>query len=302
MGGKNVNLTLLNQNYVIKNFAVIPSNEKYNNLNNQFEILLTDETTINYYKETIKFYKNTVRYEDLTEILKKPTNTLFNTTAIVEKIKPHVTIHSTRTNKDYVKQEIELVNETNFKIILTLWNKPTNLEIEVLKIYSFTNLRITQGNYVKGLNAIVETTAIQETQSSIALKLLPVLQEMIKTNIENNTSQNISNFENLDDNLLCTAMEEFENRHTQSTTEKKNINIIKEISHITINQILEKIITTTDNSNSQEEINGNEKHNTHNMDLIPNMDDSTSFDNDTLETITTDDNNEPPFKKQKRFN
>ncbi|CAB0033073.1 unnamed protein product [Trichogramma brassicae] len=52
------------------------ANDKYNDLNNQFEILLTDESTINFYKETIKFYKKTIRYEDLTEILKNQTNTL----------------------------------------------------------------------------------------------------------------------------------------------------------------------------------------------------------------------------------
>uniref|UniRef100_A0ABD2WCU2 Replication protein A OB domain-containing protein n=1 Tax=Trichogramma kaykai TaxID=54128 RepID=A0ABD2WCU2_9HYME len=150
--------------FLDKHFSVIQANEKYNNLKNEFEILLTDKTTIHLYNESITFYKHAINYENLSEILKKPTNTLFNTTAIVKNIKPLVNIHSTRTKKDYVKQDIELINDTNFKIILTLWGQSKNLDLDIFKIYSFTNLRITQGNFVKGLNTIVETTAIEDTE------------------------------------------------------------------------------------------------------------------------------------------
>ncbi|KAL7292852.1 hypothetical protein TKK_0013527 [Trichogramma kaykai] len=131
----------------------------------------------------------------------------------------------------------------------------------------------------------------------------------------------------VDDNLLCTAMEEFENQQPKSTTEKETINISKEISNIineildriitttdifntpddinenkgphmqneeipkTINEILDRIITTTGISNSQEEIYENKGPNTPNEDLIPNIEDSTRFENTTFETMTTDDNN-----------
>uniref|UniRef100_A0ABD2WAI7 Replication protein A OB domain-containing protein n=1 Tax=Trichogramma kaykai TaxID=54128 RepID=A0ABD2WAI7_9HYME len=230
--------------FLDKHFSIIQANEKYNNLKNEFEILLTDETTIHLYNESITFYKNTINYEDLSEILKKQPNTLFNTTAIVKNIQPLVN-HSTRTKKDYIKQDIELINDTNFKIILTLWGRPKNLDLDIFKIYLFTNLRITQGNYSKGLNTIVETTAIEDTESPIAIKLLPILQNMIRNNNQTNTFQNTNDFESIDDDLLCTAMEEFEK--TTSTTLNTTINESENIANTTMDEILHNVFTTTGN-------------------------------------------------------
>uniref|UniRef100_A0ABD2WIK2 Replication protein A OB domain-containing protein n=1 Tax=Trichogramma kaykai TaxID=54128 RepID=A0ABD2WIK2_9HYME len=198
-------------------------------------------------------------------------------TALNNTLSENIEIHALIIADDRKKKE------------LTLWGKPTNLELEVMKIYSFTNLRITQGSYVKGLNAIVETTAIQETQSPIAIKLLPVLQKMIQDHNEKNTFQNTSDFENFSN----TPADINENKEPNT----QNEDIAK-----TINEILHYIVTPTGISNSQEEIYENKGPNTSNEDLIPNVEDSSSFENTTFETMTTDDNNESLLKKRKRFN
>ncbi|KAL7289336.1 hypothetical protein TKK_0016704 [Trichogramma kaykai] len=165
------------------------------------------------------------------------------TTAIVKNIQPLVNIHSTRTKKNYIKQEIELINDTNFKIILTLWSQPKNLNLEIFKIYSFTNLRITQGNYSKGLNTIVESTAIEDTESPIAIKLLPTLQNMIKNNNQTNTFQNTNDFEIIDDDLLCAAMEEFEK--TSPTTLNTTINKKETTTNTMMDEIFHNVFTTS---------------------------------------------------------
>ncbi|CAB0032071.1 unnamed protein product, partial [Trichogramma brassicae] len=104
----------LDQNYIIRNFSIIEANDRYNNLNNLFEILLTDETTINLYKDTIDFFKNTITYEDLNEILTKSTNTLFPSSNLTRNINENT--QQNTPNKEIANMTI---NEILDKIITT---------------------------------------------------------------------------------------------------------------------------------------------------------------------------------------
>ncbi|KAL7288338.1 hypothetical protein TKK_0017672 [Trichogramma kaykai] len=166
------NAIKMNTTYELKSFSISQPNSIYNYLQNEIEITIIDTTIIRRLDTDIKCLEWRANHVDLTAIPTLMINEVISTTAILQTIKPRLDFHSKKRNKQFSKRELELIDNNNFMIILTLWgeNSYTNLE-ENIK-YLFKNVTVYRGNYIIALNSTLMTKIekIEEDNSKLVFE------------------------------------------------------------------------------------------------------------------------------------
>ncbi|KAL7291203.1 hypothetical protein TKK_0015043 [Trichogramma kaykai] len=112
-----------------------------------------DNTYIQRVDANIKCKELKINSADLAAIPKLSKNEIITTTATLQAIGPQVEFFSKKKQKKFSKKELELINDKNFKIILTLWGEKSNTELDKNRKYIFKNVTVYNGNYCVALNS-----------------------------------------------------------------------------------------------------------------------------------------------------
>ncbi|OXU16343.1 hypothetical protein TSAR_013202 [Trichomalopsis sarcophagae] len=145
--------------YILSDCYVKKANTKFNNLEHPYELNASNKTNIIKCDDTAtKTLKIDYNFIKIAEVLDKEENSIIDMIAIIKSMsEPHNLINQ-KTGKEYVKIDVELIDDSNQSIILHYWgNISANLEENT--IVAFKRIRISEYEGIKRVN-ITNSTII----------------------------------------------------------------------------------------------------------------------------------------------
>lgn len=133
----------LDKVYAISGGRLKAANQKYSNVNHEYEITFDKTTTFTEASDAEGESIGEISYNftKLKEVGNKEINSYVDVIAVISEVHPSEEIHSNKTNKAYQKRTIILTDDSNATIECTLWgeeaiNFPSNSDGQVIRIKS----------------------------------------------------------------------------------------------------------------------------------------------------------------------
>ncbi|KAL7296882.1 hypothetical protein TKK_0010272 [Trichogramma kaykai] len=193
------NVIKINEIYNLRKFLVVEPNPIFNYLYNDVEINITNQTIVEKSCAKINCKPLKMKIIELAEIPQLPKNQIITTTASIQKIGPITTFYSQKRKKQFRKRELELIDDNNFKIILTMWGNAADILLEINTAYIFQYVTVYEANYCKALNSMHITTVEKRTPTQPRLM-----------------------FEDIDEDAMCAILDEIEKTESSNEPPTKN--------------------------------------------------------------------------------